>query len=59
MPSDLTHPPPQEGLCLAHQDTTPLPYDHAISEMANQIFVLIGLATIFPCIVLWKETHLL
>ena len=24
-------------VCFAHQDTIPLPYDHAISEMANQI----------------------
>ena len=27
-----------EGLCFAHQDTTALCYDHAISEMANQIW---------------------
>jgi len=25
-------------VCFAHQDTTPLPNDHAISEMANQIW---------------------
>jgi len=38
-------PLPLEGLsfalrrcCFAHQDTTPLPYDHAISEMPNQIW---------------------
>ena len=26
------------AMCSAHQDTTPVPYDHAISEMANQIW---------------------
>ena len=32
-------PDPLERLCFTHQDTTPLlPYDHAISEMANQIW---------------------
>jgi len=25
-------------VCFAHQDTTLLPYDHAISEIANQIW---------------------
>ena len=31
--------PPLEGLCFALRwDTTPLPYDHAISEMAKQIW---------------------
>ena len=49
---------PLEGLCFAHQDTTPLPYDHAISEMANQIWfwsAIPSLAIIFPYIVLWSS----
>jgi len=25
-------------VCFAHQDATPLPYDHAISGMANQFW---------------------
>jgi len=44
--------------CFAHQDTTPLPCDHTISEIANQNLVLIGhsiLAIIFPYIVLWAN----
>ena len=31
-------PDPLEGLCFTHQDSTPLSYGHAISEMANQIY---------------------